>query len=282
MNNIGFHVSKIYCKKKDARIEEHIEQAEKKFDLRNLKTVQIFVATPTAFRFSVSGEEQEKSLKEFIRRTGIRIYAHARYIDNIFSTEVKNTTLGFVRKELKICSEVGIKGFVVHLYRYPSNCVIESLKTLKPPNDVKIMLETPAISPDKAIYNSAQALTELWNATKNAKLNCGICIDTCHIYASGLNIGETEVLKEFFSALIKYIPSTDILIHLNDSSTSVGSGRDRHASLGKGLIWNKNQNSLKWLLEFIEKYKIDTVLERNEGNGNLNDDISVINSLTQS
>ena len=275
MDTIGFHVNKTYCTHKGATIEQNIAKAEKKYNLR-LRTAQIFVANPRSFRFSVNGEEQEQSLKEFIKRTGIHIYAHARYLDNVFSTEVKNSTLGFVRKEIKICEEVGIKGFVLHLYRYPSHRVIESLEVLNPSKDVKIILETPAISPDKAIYNSASALIELWNATKKAKLNCGICVDTCHIYAAGLNIAEKDVIQDFFMSIIKCIPSTDILIHLNDSSAALGSGRDRHASLGEGLIWDKTRDSLKWLIEFIRKYEIDTILERSEGNGDLNDDFKMI------
>lgn len=279
MNNIGFHVAKIYTKKKGATIEEHIQQAEKKYDIK-LKCAQIFIATPTAFKFSVNDENKE-SLKTFISNSGINLYAHSRYIDNIFSSNVKPNTIGFVKKELSICSEVGIKGFVVHLYKYAPNCVIDSLKTLSPPKNVKIMLETPAISPDKAIYNSALALVSLWKETEKNKLNCGICVDTCHIYASGLNIKDVDTMKEFFTDIIKVVPPESFLIHLNDSAASLGSGKDRHASLGKGLIWEEDQRSLKWLLEFIKKYKICAVLERNEGNGSLEDDFKTVKKLLE-
>ena len=186
MSTIGAHVTKDYCKA-GSTIEMNIQQFMRKFKIPDLHAVQIFVATPTAWKFSVK-EDQTASLKQFAETSGINIWVHARYVDNIFSSAVKDSTLGFVRKELKICSEIGAKGFVVHLYKYPPECVVESLKTLKPLKDVKIMLETPAINPANAIYNSAAELINVWNLTKKAGINVGICIDTCHIYATGLNI----------------------------------------------------------------------------------------------
>ena len=140
-------------------------------------------------------------------------------------------------------------------------------------------METPAISPSKAIYNTPQALIQLWVDTKKANINTGICVDTCHIYSSGENIGDINNMKTFFNELIKCIPSEDLLIHLNDSSEPLGSGRDRHASLGKGLIWGTNTDSLKWLLQFIKKHKIDSILERNEKNGSISADYQLIKDL---
>ena len=280
-STIGIHVTRQWCKS-GSTIEQNIQEAEKKLDIRGMKCCQIFVATPQGWHFSISSDAQEKSLKTFIERTGMHIYSHARYIDNLFSSTVKPGTLGFIKKELKICQNVGIIGFVVHLYRYPPHCVVENIEKLDPPKDVKIMLETPAINPSKAIYNSADALIELYGMTKKAKLNCGICIDTCHIFVSGENITEVLVMSEFFNQIIKGIPPEDILIHLNDSAAGLGTGRDRHATLGDGLIWGKNQDSLKWLLEFIKKYKIDTVLERSDKNGDLERDIKMIDKLFES
>lgn len=277
-NTIGFHVCKIYCKRKTATIEEHIGCAMRQFDLPNLKTAQIFVATPGGWHFSVK-EDQIDSLKAFIKRTGMRVYAHARYLDNVFSSTLRPSTLGFVRKELKICAETGIEGFVVHLYKYPPHTVVEALKKLDPPKDVKIMLETPATKPSNALYNTPEQLCAVYNLTHKNNINTGICVDTCHIFATGQHIDELNIMKDFFETLIKCVPPKDILIHLNDSAENVGSGRDRHASVGNGLIWGKDKTSLKWLLEFIKKYKISTVLERNEGNGNLKEDFKMIDKL---
>ena len=275
---IGMHVSRDYIKGKSVNIEQHIEAAKKRYKLPNLKVVQIFLGPPHNFNVSVT-EAGEKSLKEYIKKTGITVIAHCRYFCVPFSAEVKPKINHFMQREWKLAKRCGIKGIVVHLYRFPKELVTERLVELKLDLNVKTILETPAVLPDRALYNTPRALYELYIMTKKAGLNIGICIDTCHLYVSGIDLSNESIMNIFMSDLIKYIPSKDLLIHLNDSNATLGSGRDRHASVGKGYIWGKDKGSLKILLEYIEKYKIDTILERNEGNGDLSEDYRLLRSI---
>jgi len=69
------------------------------------------------------------------------------------------------------------------------------------------------------------------------KSRVGVCLDTCHIYASGYDIktsaGFDTVLKEFDNVVgLKYLRA----MHLNDSKKDHGSRVDRHNSLGKGTL----------------------------------------------
>ena len=65
----------------------------------------------------------------------------------------------------------------------------------------------------------------------------GICLDSCHLLASGYDIrtidGLGQVLDEFDAAV-----GLDRLrsLHLNDSQTPLGSNRDRHADIGEGEL----------------------------------------------
>jgi endonuclease IV len=276
---IGFHCGRDYMKKKGATIEQHIEAAKKKLAIPNLKIVQIFMGPPRNFQVSIT-EAGEKSLLEYIKKTGMTIIAHCRYFCVPFSSEVKPAINHFMQREWKLAKRCGIKGVVIHLYRFPRELVTERLVKLELDPDVKIILETPAISPDKAIYSTPKALCELYQMTKKAGLNVGICVDTCHLYVSGVDLANESVMNQFMSELTKYIPAEDLLIHLNDSAAMLGSGRDKHASLGQGYIWGQDMGSLKILLDYIERYKIETINERNEGNGTLAEDYRVIRSLS--
>jgi deoxyribonuclease-4 len=65
----------------------------------------------------------------------------------------------------------------------------------------------------------------------------GICLDSCHLLASGFDVRTTEALDavlEEFDAKV----GLDRLrcLHLNDSQIPLGGKRDRHAPLGKGEI----------------------------------------------
>jgi deoxyribonuclease-4 len=65
----------------------------------------------------------------------------------------------------------------------------------------------------------------------------GVCIDTCHLFASGYDIKDeqsyTKTMAEFDKIVgFKYLSG----MHINDSKGALGSRKDRHDSLGVGLI----------------------------------------------
>jgi deoxyribonuclease-4 len=65
----------------------------------------------------------------------------------------------------------------------------------------------------------------------------GVCLDSCHLLASGYDIrtdaGLGEVLDEFDRVVgLGRLGS----LHLNDSANPLGSNRDRHANLGDGEL----------------------------------------------
>jgi deoxyribonuclease-4 len=65
----------------------------------------------------------------------------------------------------------------------------------------------------------------------------GVCLDSCHLLASGFDVRSAEglaaVLGDFDSVI-----GLDRLrsLHVNDSATPLDSNRDRHAPLGEGEI----------------------------------------------
>ena len=69
------------------------------------------------------------------------------------------------------------------------------------------------------------------------KTRVGVCLDTCHLFASGYDLQTTEAAEFTFSEFdrivgLKYLRG----MHLNDAMQALGSRVDRHASIGKGTI----------------------------------------------
>jgi deoxyribonuclease-4 len=65
----------------------------------------------------------------------------------------------------------------------------------------------------------------------------GVCLDTCHAFASGYDLssphGAAMTLAEFDRVIgLGMIRA----LHLNDSAGVAGAGRDRHANIGRGHI----------------------------------------------
>src|SRR5246500_819631 len=68
-------------------------------------------------------------------------------------------------------------------------------------------------------------------------LDIGVCIDTAHVFAAGHDIRTAEGLE----SALRLIDSTvgldpDLVLHVNDLKTVLGSRVDRHEHIGKGKI----------------------------------------------
>jgi deoxyribonuclease-4 len=63
----------------------------------------------------------------------------------------------------------------------------------------------------------------------------GICVDTAHIFESGVDLRTREGIAEVLRELDEGCgPDRLVMFHLNDSKTPLGSNRDRHENIGEG------------------------------------------------
>lgn len=65
----------------------------------------------------------------------------------------------------------------------------------------------------------------------------GLCLDSCHLLASGYEIRTADGLTETLDECVSNVGMDRLgSLHLNDSQTPLGSNRDRHANIGEGEI----------------------------------------------
>jgi deoxyribonuclease-4 len=65
----------------------------------------------------------------------------------------------------------------------------------------------------------------------------GLCLDSCHLLASGFEIRTAEALDDVLSRGVGLVGAERLgSLHLNDSQTPLGSNRDRHANVGEGEL----------------------------------------------
>ncbi len=63
----------------------------------------------------------------------------------------------------------------------------------------------------------------------------GVCLDSCHLLASGFEIRTAEALSSVIDDCVALVGTGRIgSLHLNDSQAPLGSNRDRHADVGRG------------------------------------------------
>jgi endonuclease IV len=238
----------------------------------DMKAVALFVAGPRN-RSMVLQDKEADQLAAYLKETGIKAIAHGTYQDVPWSGDPN--AAAFVRKEVDMCHRAGISGLVVHLPNQPPEIVVKFLPRLyTTARDVRIYLETPAVSPSKSHYESPAKLQKLFQAIRTkvdpSLTRTGLCIDTAHLWSCGVDISSRENAEKWLQGLEKaadIIPPDRIMFHLNDSIYGCGAGRDEHATLLRGKMWgdykeSPEESGLAAFVDYAIKHSTPTILER--------------------
>ncbi|MDE5630989.1 MAG: deoxyribonuclease IV [Bacilli bacterium] len=171
------------------------------------------------------------------------VICHAPYIVNLANNtdmEKYNFAIEFLRKEIERCMTLGVRKIVLHpgsatkLDReYAINNVVYALnKILMREDDIIILLETMAGKGTELGINIEELAYIIDNVEFKDKI--GVCIDTCHLNDSGVDINEIDAYLDEFDSRI----GLDKIgcVHVNDSKNPLGTKKDRHENLGYGTI----------------------------------------------
>ena len=214
------------------------------------------------------------------------IVIHAPYIINLANETNMAFNIKFLQEEINRATSLNINKIVLHPGSHIGkgtinglNNIISSLNQIDFKN-VKILLETMAGKGTECGI-SINELKTIINGIKN-KEKIGICLDTCHLNDSGINISKFDEYLEEFD---KEIGINKIgCIHINDSKNQINSHKDRHENIGFGtigfdnlikVIYNKKLENIPKILEtpYINKkppYKEEIeMIRKKEFNNNL-------------
>lgn len=98
----------------------------------------------------------------------------------------------------------------------------------------------------------------------------GYGLDTCHLFASGLDITRSETeLRRILDQFEEAAGSPPAFFHLNDSEGALGSNKDRHVLIGEGKI---GQTPFGWLLGDPRSEGVPLILETPQQNYDIADD----------
>ena len=222
------------------------------------------------------------------------VVVHAPYIINLCNENNFSFSVKFLQEELKRCNILGIKKLVLHPGSHIGlgeniglNYIIKGLnEVLDNTNyDVTILLETMSGKGTELGTSINQLKYIIDNIHDNKHI--GVCLDTCHLNDSGINL---EYFDDYLEEFDKLIGINKIgCIHINDSKNSINSHKDRHENIGFGtigfntlikIIYNKKLENIPKILEtpYVDKlyppYKYEIDMIRNKKfNNNLLDEI---------
>jgi deoxyribonuclease-4 len=244
---------------------------------------QFFMGNPYSFtRAEISVSDIEES-KKILARFPMAVFTHFPYVCNLAgskdvlawngnsSQDAKTCkVLRSLEYELGVVSSLGVlsSGVVVHPGNFPDRkmgleAIGKSINKINFAKGSKLVLENSAGQGTSLATTFREIRTILDCVEESKRGNIGVCIDTCHIYAYGeYDLSRISEVDRMFVEFDECVGLDRLsLVHLNDSETVRGSKKDRHALLGEGRIWKGGFESLVYLLNRCERYKVPMVLE---------------------
>jgi len=213
---------------------------------RGADAIQIFNQSPRMWRPTEYTEEDFTEFREAMRHSRIRsVLIHAVYLLNCASEdkEIREKTLRSLIQSLRVGDGVGAAGVVLHPGSAKTGDVAKAIKragtvikrALKETESCELHLEDTA-GAGGTLGRSFDELGSLFEAAdRDSRL--GMCLDSCHLYASGYDVSTREGLRATLKECDEKVGLKRLRsLHLNDSLVKLGSNRDRHAILGTGEL----------------------------------------------
>jgi deoxyribonuclease IV len=209
--------------------------------------VQVFTQSPRMWRPTEHTKEEVKRFRKRRREARIKaISCHAVYLVNLASRDetVRDKSLSALRATMETADAIGSEAVVFHVGSHLGLGFDDAVELVEPALRELLELTTEtlwlcmenAAGAGGTIGRSIAELAVLSDAVdRHSRL--GLCLDSCHWWASGVDVTDTDALGDALEDLDARIGLDRVrVLHVNDSQTALGSNRDRHAIVGEGVI----------------------------------------------
>jgi deoxyribonuclease-4 len=228
------------------------------------EVIQVFVSNPRGWAAGPGDAAEDARL----RASEVPVFVHATYMINLGSgnPDVAAKSAGAVAHALRRGGEIGARGVVVHTgsaagwvsedareraLRQIGEIALPLLDKLG--DDDPDLLFEPMAGQGQMLCARAGDLAAYLSAVEHHP-KAGVCLDTCHMFAAGHDLtadgGVAAMLGELGAVTGTAGPGpagpgtagpgTGVgrvkLVHANDSLLGCGAKRDRHETIGAGMI----------------------------------------------
>jgi deoxyribonuclease-4 len=223
-----------------------LDRAVERGEALGAESIQIFNQSPRMWRPTRYTEGDFAAFRERLAASPIEsVYIHAVYLINVASDdkEVCRKSLESLTHALTVGDAIGAGGVIVHpgsgkgqkpgpTFNRLGRAVKEALARTE---------RCPLVFEDTAgagftIGRTFEELAKVIEVSGSGE-RLGVCLDSCHLLASGYEIREPSSLAAVIDEFDREVGLERLqVLHLNDSATALGSNRDRHAIIGEGEL----------------------------------------------
>jgi deoxyribonuclease-4 len=210
-------------------------------------SMQVFTQSPRTWRPTNHDPASFERFRERRAETGMgAVLCHALYLCNLAAPDdgVYEKSVAAMRNTMEVACAVGADGVVFHVGSHLGSGVEQGLERVLPAMEQVLGLcsdETWLLMENSAgaggtIGRSIDELALLYERLdRHPRL--GLCLDSCHLYVSGIDVTDAAALDACLDQVDASIGLDRLrALHVNDSATAFGSNRDRHANIGEGLL----------------------------------------------
>jgi deoxyribonuclease-4 len=210
-------------------------------------SVQLFAQSPRAWRFPEHAEEDLARFRERRAEVGMgAVLVHALYLCNLATKDrtIYGKSRATMRSTVDAACAIGADGVVFHVGSHlgaglkagVKRCVPALREVLDRCSDTTWLLLENSAGAGGTIGRSIDELAVLVDALdRHPRL--GICLDSCHLFVSGVDVGEPEAVGAVLAEVDDRIGLDRLrALHVNDAAAPLGSNRDRHANVLEGEL----------------------------------------------
>ena len=212
------------------------------------EALQIFSKNASQWKGKPLDPAEVKTFRRRVDETGIRpVVAHASYLINLATTFplLREQSMTAFIDELDRADALGLLGVVIH----PGTCtsgteddalrlIAEAIRTAfkaRPRTKTMVLLEHTA-GQGRTLGHRFEHLAAILSHVDGSS-RVGVCLDTCHLVASGYDIVSDTGYRDTFDAFERMVGLDRLKVfHGNDSKKPCGSRVDRHEHIGEGCL----------------------------------------------
>ena len=175
------------------------------------------------------------------------VVSHASYLINLATSQphLRKQSIDALVDELDRAESLGLRGVVIHPGTCTSGTEANALRLIaeaiastfksRPHHKVMVLLEHTAGQGRTVGHRFEHLATILEHLDGSPRV--GVCLDTCHLLASGYNIADPSGYDDTLESFNRLVGFDRLeVFHGNDSKKPCGSRVDRHEHIGRGFV----------------------------------------------
>ncbi|MBI2765541.1 MAG: deoxyribonuclease IV [Chloroflexi bacterium] len=210
------------------------------------EAVQLFISAPQQWRAPTVTEGQADAFREAHAAAGIPAFLHGVYLINFGSQDeaLLERSVTTLTDYLDWAGKLGAAGTIFHVGSHlgagfdavaPRACALMRRALDAAPNESLLILENNAGQGNCMGRTFAELGALIHRLDDDPRV--AVCIDTCHAFAMGYDIGTREGCEIAMEEFDREIGLDRLVaVHANDSRMPLGGVRDRHENIGDGKI----------------------------------------------